>query len=248
MDATPAHVPPARPHCTPVGIDRVGRWDRRGKAGRPQCQRLLDRDDYELIGPTGHGPRARPRASRVPPVGLATATGQPRPRRDRAAEDRGIVGRAAASTLIHARGCIMQAYRAEPRFVDGTQPSSLLSMIDQPPRRDTMGALEVFSLTGLVALIAGGGGGIGSALAEACGAGARVVVAGRTQEPRDATVERAAATGVDALSVVADVTNEADCDRMVRETSSASADRHPRQRRRRRRRQGPPSGRGLSAL
>ena len=82
-----------------------------------------------------------------------------------------------------------------------------------------MGALEVFSLDGLVAVIAGGGGGIGSALAEAFGrAGARVVVAGRTQESLDATVERVAATGVDALSVVADVTDEADSERIVRET------------------------------
>ena len=82
-----------------------------------------------------------------------------------------------------------------------------------------MGALEVFSLDGLVAVIPGGGGGIGSALAEAfAGAGAHVVVAGRTQESLEATVERAGATGVEALSVVADVTDEADSERLVRET------------------------------
>jgi gluconate 5-dehydrogenase len=82
-----------------------------------------------------------------------------------------------------------------------------------------MPAPEVFSLDGLVAVIPGGGGGIGSALAEAFGAaGARVVVAGRTQESLDVTVERVGATGVEALAVVADVTDEEGSERTVRET------------------------------
>ena len=50
-------------------------------------------------------------------------------------------------------------------------------------RRSTMGGLDDFSLDGLVAVIPGGAGGIGSALAVAFAeAGAKVVVAGRTQE------------------------------------------------------------------
>ncbi|MEA2576622.1 MAG: hypothetical protein QOD78_210 [Chloroflexota bacterium] len=82
-----------------------------------------------------------------------------------------------------------------------------------------MGGLDDFSLDGLVAVIPGGGGGIGSALAVAFAeAGARVVVAGRTQESLDATTEQVRAAGSEGLTVVADVTDEADCDRLVRET------------------------------
>ncbi len=82
-----------------------------------------------------------------------------------------------------------------------------------------MRPLDIFNLDGRVALIPGGGGGIGSALAEAlAGAGARVAVAGRTRETCDVTVERIQAAGSDGLAITADVTSEADCDRMVRET------------------------------
>lgn len=82
-----------------------------------------------------------------------------------------------------------------------------------------MGALDDFSLDGLVAVIPGGGGGIGSALAEAfAGAGARVVVAGRTQQALDDVVARIEAAGGEALAVVADATVEADADRLVDET------------------------------
>jgi NAD(P)-dependent dehydrogenase (short-subunit alcohol dehydrogenase family) len=81
-----------------------------------------------------------------------------------------------------------------------------------------MGALDDFGLDGLVAVIAGGGGGIGSALAEAfAGAGANVVVAGRTRESLDVTMERIAAAGGEGLAVVADATDEADADRLVSE-------------------------------
>ena len=82
-----------------------------------------------------------------------------------------------------------------------------------------MSQLDIFSLEGRVALIPGGGGGIGSALAEAlAGAGARVAVAGRTRETCDATVERVRAAGSDGLAISADVTDEVDCERMVEET------------------------------
>ena len=82
-----------------------------------------------------------------------------------------------------------------------------------------MGQLDIFSLSGRVALVPGGGGGIGSALAEAlAGAGARVAVAGRTREAAEAAVERVRAAGSDGLAITADVTDEADCDRMVAET------------------------------
>ena len=82
-----------------------------------------------------------------------------------------------------------------------------------------MTQLDIFSLDGRVALIPGGGGGIGSALAEAlAGAGAKVAVAGRTRETCDATVERIRAAGSEGLAITADATSEVDADRMVAET------------------------------
>jgi gluconate 5-dehydrogenase len=82
-----------------------------------------------------------------------------------------------------------------------------------------LGQLDIFSLEGRVALVPGGGGGIGSALAEGfAGAGARVAVAGRTADACEATVERVKAAGSEGLVVRADMTDEADCARMVEET------------------------------
>jgi NAD(P)-dependent dehydrogenase (short-subunit alcohol dehydrogenase family) len=82
-----------------------------------------------------------------------------------------------------------------------------------------MSPLDIFSLEGRVALVPGGGGAIGAALAEGlAGAGARVAVAGRTRTSLDAAVERVAAAGSEGLAVVADATDEADAERMVAET------------------------------
>jgi gluconate 5-dehydrogenase len=79
-----------------------------------------------------------------------------------------------------------------------------------------MAQLDIFRLDGRVALIGGGGGAIGGAIAEAfAGVGAKVVVAGRHQEKLDATVERVRAAGSEGITVVADATVEADADRMV---------------------------------
>ena len=81
-----------------------------------------------------------------------------------------------------------------------------------------MAGLDDFSLDGLIAVIPGGGGGIGSALAEAFAqAGADIVVGGRTQASLDVTVARVEATGRAGLAVVADATDEGDAERFVRE-------------------------------
>jgi gluconate 5-dehydrogenase len=81
-----------------------------------------------------------------------------------------------------------------------------------------MSQLDIFSLEGRVAVVAGGGGGIGSALAEGlAGVGCRVVVVGRTAETCEAALERVRAAGSEGLAVVADVTSEEDAERVVRE-------------------------------
>lgn len=72
-----------------------------------------------------------------------------------------------------------------------------------------MDDLGMFSLAGRVALITGGGGGIGSAIAQAfAGAGAKVAVVGRTQESLGATVARVESVGGEAVAIPADVTDE----------------------------------------
>ena len=82
-----------------------------------------------------------------------------------------------------------------------------------------MDQLDMFRLDGRVAVVGGGGGAIGAALAEAmAGAGARVVVAGRTPSTLESAVARVRAAGSEGLAVEADMTSEADCDRMVQET------------------------------
>jgi gluconate 5-dehydrogenase len=82
-----------------------------------------------------------------------------------------------------------------------------------------MSQLDIFSLAGRVAVVAGGGGSIGAALAEGlAGAGARVAVTGRTQATLDAAVARVQAAGSEGLAVAGDATSEEHADRVVRET------------------------------
>jgi gluconate 5-dehydrogenase len=78
---------------------------------------------------------------------------------------------------------------------------------------------HIFRLDDRVALIVGGGGGIGSAMAEALGAaGASVSIAGRNAERGEAAAARVRETGAESLAVVADANNQVDCERMVAET------------------------------
>ena len=82
-----------------------------------------------------------------------------------------------------------------------------------------MTQLDLFGLDGRVALVPGGGGAIGSAVAIAfAGAGAKVSVVDQTQDRADATAERVRAAGGEALALAADVTVAAECDRIVAAT------------------------------
>jgi gluconate 5-dehydrogenase len=78
---------------------------------------------------------------------------------------------------------------------------------------------DIFRLDDRVALIAGGSGGIGSAMAEILGtAGASVAIAGRTADRAEAVAARVREAGAESLAVVADVNNPIECERMVAET------------------------------
>jgi gluconate 5-dehydrogenase len=82
-----------------------------------------------------------------------------------------------------------------------------------------MTQLSIFSLDGQVALVVGGAGAIGSALAVGlAGAGASVAVAGRTPESLHAAITRIHEVGPQGLPIVADASDPAECERMVAET------------------------------
>jgi NAD(P)-dependent dehydrogenase (short-subunit alcohol dehydrogenase family) len=82
-----------------------------------------------------------------------------------------------------------------------------------------MSYLDRFALEGKVALVPGGGGAIGSAIAGAlAAAGAKVTVVDVTQERADEAAAVIRATGAEVLALGADVTAEADCERIVAAT------------------------------
>jgi gluconate 5-dehydrogenase len=82
-----------------------------------------------------------------------------------------------------------------------------------------MSAGDRFSLAGHVALVPGGGGAIGSAIAGAlAAAGAKVTVVDVTAERAEAAAAVVRATGAEVLALGADVTTEADCERIVAAT------------------------------
>jgi gluconate 5-dehydrogenase len=82
-----------------------------------------------------------------------------------------------------------------------------------------MSQLDLFRLDGRVALVPGGGGAIGSAMAGAfAGAGAHVVIVDQTEERAEAAASPIRATGAQVLALGADVTSEAECERVVAAT------------------------------
>jgi 2-deoxy-D-gluconate 3-dehydrogenase len=78
--------------------------------------------------------------------------------------------------------------------------------------------MKPFDLTGRVALVTGGNGGIGLGMATGLAvAGAAVAVVGRNRDKGDAAVAQLRAHGVASVFLAADVTDEAACRAMVRE-------------------------------
>jgi len=76
--------------------------------------------------------------------------------------------------------------------------------------------LARFRLDGRVALVTGGGGAIGTAIAEGFAeAGAAIAIADRNAEAAEATVSALGSAGADAMAVVGDVTSETDVARTV---------------------------------
>ena len=77
----------------------------------------------------------------------------------------------------------------------------------------------MFDLTGRVAIVTGGNGGIGFGMARGLAkAGARVVVAARNEEKSDAAVRALRALGSDSLAIPVDVADEGSVDALVMET------------------------------
>lgn len=79
--------------------------------------------------------------------------------------------------------------------------------------------MKCFDLTGKVAIITGGNGGLGLGIAKGLASeGCAVALVGRNQEKIDKAVAEMEAIGAKAIGVKADVSKEADVNRMVAET------------------------------
>jgi 2-deoxy-D-gluconate 3-dehydrogenase len=80
----------------------------------------------------------------------------------------------------------------------------------------------LFDLSGKVAVVTGGNGGIGLGMAAGLtAAGAKVVVAGRNREKNAAAVAQLLAAGGQAIAIEVDVQQEASCHSLVEKTVSA---------------------------
>ena len=77
----------------------------------------------------------------------------------------------------------------------------------------------MFDLKGRVALVTGGNGGIGLGMARGLAeAGAAIAIAGRNQAKSEAAAAELAKLGVKTAVLTADVTDEAQCRKMVEDT------------------------------
>jgi NAD(P)-dependent dehydrogenase (short-subunit alcohol dehydrogenase family) len=85
-----------------------------------------------------------------------------------------------------------------------------------------MSVLDQFALTGKKALVTGGNRGLGRSFATALAqAGAQVAIAGRDAERNASAVGKAADEGLTLVPITADITDDADVDRMTQEALEA---------------------------
>ena len=76
--------------------------------------------------------------------------------------------------------------------------------------------MKLFNLTDKVALITGGNGGIGFAMAKAIGeAGATVVIAGRNEDKNKKSIEELNSLNVKCKSLIVDVVDENSCNQLI---------------------------------
>ena len=76
--------------------------------------------------------------------------------------------------------------------------------------------MKLFNLTEKVALITGGNGGIGLAMAKAIGeAGATVVVAGRNEDKNNNSIEELNSLNIKCMSLIVDVVDEISCNELI---------------------------------
>ena len=76
--------------------------------------------------------------------------------------------------------------------------------------------MKLFNLTDKVALITGGNGGIGFAMAKAIGeAGATIVIAGRNEDKNKKSIEKLNSLNIECKSLIVDVANENSCNKLI---------------------------------